>query len=275
MADNRMETSAERAIEQNPEKCVAADFYSEEVGGIPEKEFEKLETGAEGNADKRVEETDIPFEDIAEIADKPLVTEKEIEAAGMSFPMEQTYLRAVENEKTISTDIKEAVSHSGGRLEGFEQRLKMPDSFKRKVEKEVFDKGVTEEEALDNINDAVRYTEVADGRQLVESYEKCVDTMTGKGYEVVQVKNTWETNQAYKGINIVMENSDGYKFELQFHTRESLEAKEKIHPLYEEARLITTSKERRRELEKEMREITDDLNRPEKIEMITNRRQSK
>ena len=71
---------------------------------------------------------------------------------------------------------------------------------------------------------------------------------------MIEVTNTLkDVSASYRGINTLVQNARGYVFELQFHTKESLEVKEKNHKLYEEQRLASTSKLRKLELDKTMR----------------------
>ncbi|WP_143434406.1 hypothetical protein [Anaerococcus sp. Marseille-P3625] len=66
--------------------------------------------------------------------------------------------------------------------------------------------------------------------------------MLVKGYNIIGINNTFPIlNTTYKGINILVKNSDGYIFELQIHTYQSLQIKEQNHKLYENSRLASTS----------------------------------
>lgn len=213
--------------------------------------------------------------EIENSGDQSVVNEKDIEKASLSKSMETSYRETIEAEHRISPDVKESVMKTGGHIEGYDYRIKQPDSYKRKVENDVWDKGVSEKEALANINDAVRYTEVSDGDELVSNYEKTVAALESKGYEVVQIKNTWNnTGSPYKGVNTVLKDPAGYNFEIQYHTPESYGKKEEIHRIYEEWRKIDTEPKRKKELKEQMFELTKDLKPPEDIEKIKNRRKS-
>ena len=59
------------------------------------------------------------------------------------------------------------------------------------------------------------------------------------GFTQVERRNTWASEQ-YKGINTQwLEPRSGVRFEVQFHTQASLEAKELTHQAYERIRTIT------------------------------------
>ena len=62
--------------------------------------------------------------------------------------------------------------------------------------------------------------------------------------------------------------ADGQRFEVQMHSEESLEVRNRSHPLYEEARKPSTSPERREELEKQMIELVKTLPMPKDIEKL-------
>ena len=59
-----------------------------------------------------------------------------------------------------------------------------------------------------------------------------------KGSSSSKLKNLWTSDQ-YKGINSQWRRAgDGLRFEVQFHTQSSLEAKELTHKAYERIRSI-------------------------------------
>ena len=59
----------------------------------------------------------------------------------------------------------------------------------------------------------------------------------------------------YLGRNMAFESPDGQKFEVQIHTKDSLEAAEKTHPLYEKKRADDTPQPERDRLQVEMNKI--------------------
>lgn len=73
-----------------------------------------------------------------------------------------------------------------------------------------------------------------------------------------------ELTDIYKGINSTwIDGTSGQKVEVQFHTAESLEAKETTHPLYEEERAPSTSPQRRAELRAIQNHIFDSVPIPD------------
>ena len=61
-----------------------------------------------------------------------------------------------------------------------------------------------------------------------------------------------------------MRTKEGYNFELQFHTKESLEAKELAHKLYEKQRLPETPEKEKESLAREMDKIFNEVPVPPK-----------
>lgn len=88
-----------------------------------------------------------------------------------------------------------------------------------------------------------------------------------KGYDIIKVKNSWEENSPYKGINTVLKKGNFY-FEMQYHTEKSLKIKEINHKFYEEKRLYTTSKKRKDELDKIMINNSKTIPKPNRVELI-------
>jgi hypothetical protein len=60
--------------------------------------------------------------------------------------------------------------------------------------------------------------------------------LQNQGFDLVKLKNAWLDGQ-YKGINSQwVDSATGQRFELQFHTRISFEAKQLTHGAYERIR---------------------------------------
>lgn len=95
--------------------------------------------------------------------------------------------------------------------------------------------------------------------------------MLVKGYNIIEINNTFPIpNTTYKGINTLVKNSDGYIFELQFLTYQSLKIKEENHKLYEKSRLPSTPSEEKKKLVKKMIENSKKVIIPNNINEIIN-----
>jgi hypothetical protein len=63
-----------------------------------------------------------------------------------------------------------------------------------------------------------------------------IERLKGKGFELQKLRNSWSDEQ-YKGINSQwIERDTGQRFEVQFHTRISFEAKQLTHDAYKRLR---------------------------------------
>ena len=63
-----------------------------------------------------------------------------------------------------------------------------------------------------------------------------IERLKDQGFKLEKLKNSWSGDQ-YKGINSQwIEPDTGQRFEVQFHTHISFEAKQLTHPAYERIR---------------------------------------
>ncbi|MEE1929955.1 ATP nucleotide 3'-pyrophosphokinase [Streptomyces sp. TRM 70351] len=165
--------------------------------------------------------------------------------------------RARTAEKDISPQIRTVASWSGAELVGFDQRLKSEDSLKRKIATWLTaDPDQTVHEALDGLNDSVRYTLQWEDGAYTDGVRTAAGMLGAWGHESVRWSNTWKNRTGYKGINAAWRDPmHGHTFEVQFHTPASHEAAVATHPLYEEQRLPGTSPERKAELQRQQGRI--------------------
>lgn len=176
---------------------------------------------------------------------------------------------ASQKEKTVTDDLKQAVSQGTGHLEGLQYRLKGKESLARKLVDKSASKGMSIEEYAGKVTDVLRYTSVSGKESLTNDFFVTEDNLEKNGYTVIEVTNTFAIkNVPYKGINTLVKDKEGYVFELQFHTPQSLEVKEANHKLYEKARLAETSKEMKKKLTNQMIENASSIGVPNEIERI-------
>ncbi len=143
-------------------------------------------------------------------------------------------------------EIKEEVP--GCELAGLKFSLKGEERFKEKVSDELRAKPERSIAAIsENMPDAVRYTFQFDHKGYVDGYWTTLGCMQRHGYEMEFSRNSWDGAQ-YKGINTRWRTPTGQLFEVQFHTPESLEAKQLTHAAYERIRNTSASDQERGEL---------------------------
>ena len=169
----------------------------------------------------------------------------------------------------VNADLKNGAYEGSGYLTGQKYQLKGEGSTIRKIVADSIEKGVDYKQASLEMTDLLRYTNVSSPETLTSDYNKMVGYLEGKGYEVVRVKNTFVNYpKNYRGINTLVNTPDGYTFELQYHTPQSLEIKEVNHKLYEEERLLTTTKERKQELGFQMKKNAEKIEMPKNVGTI-------
>ena len=175
------------------------------------------------------------------------------------------YRGAVGNEPVVSESVARVAQATGMQVEGFEHRVKTDVSYLRKVAAE-YQNGAIDYQA----NDILRYTFTATPDKLVEKMQASVEEFSKLGYNTVVVKNTWlNVATPYKGINTVLVNTAGTRFELQYHTPESYALKSgELHRLYEQWRTAPAGTQLQRELQDRMIALSGRLTIPPGIERV-------
>jgi hypothetical protein len=138
------------------------------------------------------------------------------------------------------------------RLAGLEHMVKGEDRLKEKLADVLLvETHLTARQAIEKVPDAVRFTLTYGAERYSDGVLADIDRLKAEGFEPIKIKNLWNADQ-YKGINSQWRRPEtGLRFEMQFHTPESLEAKELTHEAYERLRRpeTETSQHERDELE--------------------------
>ena len=122
------------------------------------------------------------------------------------------------------------------RLVGFERRLKGHDRIKEKVYNGIKLLKHSPEEAVSLVPDTIRYTFEYRESRYTQGVWTDIERLKDEGFKLDKLKNYWSDDQ-YKGINSTwIEPGTGQRFEVQFHTRISFEAKQLTHTAYERIR---------------------------------------
>jgi hypothetical protein len=135
-------------------------------------------------------------------------------------------------------------------LAGFEHCFKGEDRLKEKIADQLKPASdLTASKALRAIPDVVRFTFCYQETAYANGVQVDVARLSSRGFELMKLKNTWTSDQ-YKGINTQWrERESGVRFEVQFHTWASLDAKELSHDAYNRLRGTEAQDEEREELE--------------------------
>jgi hypothetical protein len=153
----------------------------------------------------------------------------------------------------------------GGWLEGLGHRLKGEERLKEKIANELgVTPAMTPKDAINKLNDAIRYTFCFEPANYANGYWDVKQRLETGEYRLVYSKNHWRDDPEYKGINTRWVTPEGQRFEVQFHTAESYNAKHEVtHSSYERLRNPLTEDEERSELEALQQEVSSWVTVPE------------
>jgi hypothetical protein len=144
---------------------------------------------------------------------------------------------AKREEDKISPRMRAVEAQDANRhLIGFDHRLKGRDRVKEKVFDFKNEKGHSLEKAISLVPDAIRYTFQYRESRYTQGVWADVERLKSQGFELRKLRNYW-SDEEYKGINSQwIDPETGQRFEVQFHTRISFEAKQLTHDAYERLR---------------------------------------
>lgn len=168
--------------------------------------------------------------------------------AGVAIAAAMMFNRANSRDPEITGMMRRLADENGGEMEGLEFRVKQPKSLRRKIQKHIDTnrEGTSDPiEVATKLSDPLRYTMVYSEDKYTAGARNTLDSLMRQGY-TIQSKNYWVPGDPYQGLNVALQTPDGFNVELQFHTRASLEVKERNHPLYERFRKSDDNAERRR-----------------------------
>jgi len=118
-------------------------------------------------------------------------------------------------------------------LIGFDDRRKGGDRVKEKVSGMMKELRFSIDEAIGQVPDAIRYTFQYREAHYTQGVWADIERLKDRGFELQKLKNFWSDDQ-YKGINSQWIDRDtGQRFEVQFHSCISFEAKQLTHDAYE------------------------------------------
>ncbi len=174
------------------------------------------------------------------------------------YEIDRAYERCREIERgTVTPAMKRIEAEDPERrLAGLEHSLKGKDRLTEKVDDwRSAQADLTAVEAIRLIKDAIRYTFMYDETAYSAGVYADCDRLESSGFTPVDRQNSWEGDQ-YKGINSRWrEPGSGMLFEVQFHTQESLDAKELTHAAYERIRDTKTPPDEVRRMKEYQREV--------------------
>jgi hypothetical protein len=156
-----------------------------------------------------------------------------------------TRLRAIEGQQPART-----LAGLEFCLKGRERVIEKATEYMREMP------GFTPTQALAMVPDPVRYTFRYEDHDYCAGIRLDIDRLKASGFEMIKLKNYW-TDPDYHGVNTQWrDTATSQRFEVQFHTAISFEAKQLTHGAYERLRTGDISDEEDLELEHFQREVT-------------------
>ncbi len=138
-----------------------------------------------------------------------------------------------------------------------EYALKSANRFKEKLAK-LIDRypGADPKELAHEIHDGIRYTLIFEFEHYTESVEHGQTKLADAGYVRIETKPSWHADE-YKGVNSRWcDPASRLMFEVQFHTQESWDAKQKTHDAYEKIGTLNIPIEEAEQLRTYQRQVS-------------------
>lgn len=180
---------------------------------------------------------------------------------------QKAYDKARKAEPKITKDLVNISKGLGMEMTGLKYSVKTASSVESKIKRK---KKASETDAqfISRMGDLVRYTQMGKHSDLGTNTVKTIDALKKNGYKVTKVDNKYlDKNSDYKGIHLDVVSPTGQKFELQIHSKESMNVKNKLHPIYEKWRMMKDGPTKDA-LSKKMKAISASLPMPKGIENV-------
>lgn len=164
--------------------------------------------------------------------------------------------------------LKKAVVKNGGAFAGLDFRLKTWNSIHEALEIEhARHPHLPEDQLVQYVDDVTRFTSIISPYTYQETMMKTLADLEGSGVKVEKVSNFWRRGKGcYKGVNVKLL-IEGKQVELQFHTPESYEIKQKkTHRWYEIARNRNATREQKDAAKAKIKEIYQSCKYPPRME---------
>lgn len=165
---------------------------------------------------------------------------------------------AIEREPELTSLITKLAADNGGDMSGLEHSVKSEDGIIRKIREKMVEDDVDIDTASEMLFDQNRYTMLFTPETYtdqVKAVQKGLEAQGWKQYDS-KWKNFWGNGGVYEGYNTAMINESGERFELQFHTYESIAVKVRSHEIYTKLRTTPESQPTvRKGYIEEMREV--------------------
>lgn len=177
-------------------------------------------------------------------------------------------------EPLITSAINNVADNLETEFSGLEYSVKTAPSVEDKLlraEKRDTSGRFSPKRELANFKDMIRYTEICNHRDIASVTKDTIEFMKEQGYTLSGTKNYYTHPfgaTGYKGIHLNFISPYGQEIELQVHSKESFDAKQKGHELYEKIRAVSTLKRDKEAMKEEIKRIHGIVKNPPNIEAI-------
>jgi hypothetical protein len=207
---------------------------------------------------------------VGEVAGVVVEHRATVDAAYRAYAIDRAYERVGEIERGVVTPAMKRIEAEDPerQLAGLENRLKGKDRLAEKVASHLkSNPELSPDQACAKVKDAIRYTFAYNDDHYAEGVRADSERLARR-FELVDLRNLWPAAE-YKGINTRwrVQESDQI-FEVQFHTRASLEAKQFTHGAYEKIRDPSTPRDERDKLQEFQRQVSADIPIPRDADHI-------
>lgn len=194
---------------------------------------------------------------------------------GYSAEAQKAFDRRAADAPKIAADMASISDKVGGTMDGLVHCCKtgtsLSSKIRRKQEKIKKKDGIdaTDVEALEQLDDVVRFTFKCDHDDMTEKCQAFEEELKKSGYEITQRDNKYlDDDPDYKAIHLQLKSKNGDLIELQIHSEESLAVKNVNHDIYDKSRELPEGSKERLAMEADMKKRTRGLRNPKDIEKL-------
>ena len=121
------------------------------------------------------------------------------------------------------------------------------------------------------MKDIIRYTQICNHDDIINKTKETITLLNNTGYQLSGCKNYFSNpyeSTGYMGMHLNFITPYGQEIELQIHSKESFQAKQEGHILYEKIRAIGTPEQDKEKFQKEIFKVHESISKPKNYDTI-------
>lgn len=184
---------------------------------------------------------------------------------------QKVYNMAKIMEPIITKDIIDICKKNHTITIGLEYAVKEASHVDEKLKMAEKEHGIKPIDKIKTIGDLVRYTQLCSHDNIADVTQNTIKQLKDKGYTITEVDNKFASphkKTGYRGMHINAISPMGQKFELQIHSAESLDAKNRGHEIYKKIQSSDIDEEEKNVLKKQVKEIHSFFPQPNDIDIV-------